>query len=62
MIYSIVILAASLLSADAAPSYTKQVESAAQAAVAVARPLAHNEYKVALVTKLVRAALTELAQ
>lgn len=38
------------------------IESAAQAAVAVARPLAHNEYKVALVTKLVRAALTELAQ
>jgi beta-lactamase class A len=33
MIYSIVILAASLLSADAAPSYTKQVESAAQAAL-----------------------------
>jgi len=38
------------------------IESAAQAAVAVARPLAHNEYKVALVAKLVRAALTELAQ
>jgi xanthine dehydrogenase YagS FAD-binding subunit len=38
------------------------IESAARAAVAVARPLAHNEYKVALVTKLVRAALTELAQ
>jgi xanthine dehydrogenase YagS FAD-binding subunit len=38
------------------------IESAAQAAVAAARPLAHNEYKVALVKKLVRAALTELAQ
>ena len=38
------------------------IESAARAAVAVARPLAHNEHKVALVTKLVRAALTELAQ
>jgi xanthine dehydrogenase YagS FAD-binding subunit len=38
------------------------IESAAQAAVAAARPLAHNEYKIALVTKLVRAALTELAQ
>ena len=38
------------------------IESAAQAAVAAARPLAHNEYKVPLVTKLVRAALTELAQ
>lgn len=38
------------------------IESAARAAVAAARPLAHNEYKVALVTKLVRAALTELAQ
>jgi len=38
------------------------IESAAQAAVVAARPLAHNEYKVALVTKLVRAALTELAQ
>lgn len=39
-----------------------RIESAAQAAVAAARPLAHNEYKIALVTKLVRAALTELAQ
>jgi xanthine dehydrogenase YagS FAD-binding subunit len=38
------------------------IESAAQAAVAGARPLAHNEYKIALVTKLVRAALMELAQ
>jgi xanthine dehydrogenase YagS FAD-binding subunit len=38
------------------------IESAAQAAVASAHPLAHNEYKVALVKKLVRAALMELAQ
>jgi len=38
------------------------IESAAQAAVAAARPLAHNDYKVALVKKLVRAALTEVAQ
>jgi xanthine dehydrogenase YagS FAD-binding subunit len=38
------------------------IESAAQAAVIAARPLAHNEYKVALVKKLVRGALTELAQ
>lgn len=38
------------------------IESAARAAIAAARPLAHNEYKVALVKKLVRTALTELAQ
>jgi xanthine dehydrogenase YagS FAD-binding subunit len=38
------------------------IESAARAAIAGARPLAHNEYKVALVKKLVRTALTELAQ
>ena len=38
------------------------IESAAQAAVAAARPLTHNEYKIPLVKKLVRAALTELAQ
>ena len=37
-------------------------ESAARAAIDGARPLEHNEYKVALVKKLVRAALTELAQ
>ena len=38
------------------------IESAARASIAAAHPLAHNEYKVALVKKLVRAALTELAQ
>jgi xanthine dehydrogenase YagS FAD-binding subunit len=38
------------------------IESAAQAAVADAHPLAQNEYKVPLVKKLVRAALTELMQ
>ena len=38
------------------------IEAAAQAAVAGARPLTHNEYKIPLVKKLVRAALTELAQ
>jgi xanthine dehydrogenase YagS FAD-binding subunit len=38
------------------------IESAARAAIAGARPLAQNEYKVALVKKLVRSALTELAQ
>ena len=38
------------------------IESAAQASIAGARPLAHNEYKVALVKKLVRSALRELAQ
>ena len=38
------------------------IESAARAAIAGARPLAHNEYKVALVKQLVRSALTELAQ
>jgi xanthine dehydrogenase YagS FAD-binding subunit len=38
------------------------IESAAQAAVAAAQPLAHNEYKVPLVKKLVRAALTEMMQ
>ncbi len=38
------------------------IESAARAAIAGARPLAHNEYKVALVKKLVRTALMELAQ
>jgi xanthine dehydrogenase YagS FAD-binding subunit len=37
-------------------------ESAARAAIAGARPLAQNEYKVALVKKLVRTALMELAQ
>jgi xanthine dehydrogenase YagS FAD-binding subunit len=38
------------------------IESAARAAIAGARPLAHNEYKAALVKKLVHTALTELAQ
>jgi xanthine dehydrogenase YagS FAD-binding subunit len=38
------------------------IESAARAAIAGAQPLAHNEYKVALVKKLVRTALMELAQ
>jgi len=37
------------------------IESAARAAVAGAEPLAHNEYKIGLVRKLVRTALTELA-
>jgi xanthine dehydrogenase YagS FAD-binding subunit len=37
------------------------IESAARAATAGAHPLAHNEYKVALVKKLVRSALMELA-
>jgi xanthine dehydrogenase YagS FAD-binding subunit len=36
-------------------------EAAAHAAIADARPLAHNAYKVALVKSLVRAALLELA-
>jgi xanthine dehydrogenase YagS FAD-binding subunit len=35
-------------------------ESAARAAIADARPLAHNEYKVGLVTSLVRSAMLEL--
>jgi xanthine dehydrogenase YagS FAD-binding subunit len=38
------------------------IEAAAQASVAGARPLAQNEYKVAIVKKLVRTALIELAQ
>jgi xanthine dehydrogenase YagS FAD-binding subunit len=38
------------------------IESSARAAVAGARPLSENEYKVPLVKKLVRSALTELAQ
>jgi len=38
------------------------IESAARAAVTGAHPLAYNEYKVALVKKLVRSALTELAE
>jgi xanthine dehydrogenase YagS FAD-binding subunit len=38
------------------------IESAARAAITRARPLAQNEYKVALVKKLVRTALMELAQ
>jgi xanthine dehydrogenase YagS FAD-binding subunit len=37
------------------------IERAAQAATRGAQPLAHNEYKVALVRKLVRSALSELA-
>lgn len=37
------------------------IESAARAAIADAHPLAHNEYKVALVHKLVRTALAELS-
>lgn len=44
------------------PLATATIESAAQAAIAEAHPLAHNEYKVALVRALVRSALTELAQ
>ena len=38
------------------------IESAARAAIAGARPLAQNEYKVPLVKSLVRSALMELAQ
>jgi xanthine dehydrogenase YagS FAD-binding subunit len=38
------------------------IESAARAAISAAHPLAHNEYKIPLVKKLVRSALTELAQ
>jgi xanthine dehydrogenase YagS FAD-binding subunit len=38
------------------------IESAARAVAAGAHPLAHNEYKVTLVKKLVRTALMELAQ
>jgi xanthine dehydrogenase YagS FAD-binding subunit len=38
------------------------IESAARAAITGADPLAHNEYKIPLVKKLVRSALTELAQ
>jgi xanthine dehydrogenase YagS FAD-binding subunit len=38
------------------------IEAAAQAAIVEASPLAHNEYKVALVKTLVRRALTELAR
>jgi xanthine dehydrogenase YagS FAD-binding subunit len=38
------------------------IHAAARAAIAGARPLAQNEYKVALVKKLVRTALMELAQ
>ena len=38
------------------------IESAARAAITSARPLAQNEYKVALVKKLVRTSLMELAQ
>jgi xanthine dehydrogenase YagS FAD-binding subunit len=37
------------------------IESAARTAVAAAEPLAHNEYKIGLVRKLVRTALMELA-
>ena len=37
------------------------IESAARAATADAHPLSHNEYKVALVKKLIRTALTELS-
>jgi xanthine dehydrogenase YagS FAD-binding subunit len=38
------------------------IEAAARAAIAGARPLAQNEYKIAVVKKLVRTALMELAQ
>ena len=43
-------------------SMATTIESAAQAAIAEAHPLAQNEYKVALVETLVRSALTELGQ
>jgi len=38
------------------------IEAAARRSIAGAHPLAHNEYKIALVMKLVREALTELAR
>ena len=38
------------------------IESAVRAAMSGTHPLAYNEYKVALVKKLVRSALTELAE
>ena len=38
------------------------IEAAARASIADAHPLAHNEYKIALVKKLVREALTELGK
>jgi xanthine dehydrogenase YagS FAD-binding subunit len=38
------------------------IEDAARAAVEGAKPLRHNEYKIGLVKKLVRTALTELSQ
>ena len=39
-----------------------RIEAAARSSIAGARPLAHNEYKIALVKKLVREALTELGR
>lgn len=42
------------------PLTATNIEAAARAATEGARPLQHNEYKVALVRKLVREALTEL--
>lgn len=43
------------------PWSERSIEAAAAAAIAGAQPLAQNEYKVALVKKLVRTALAELA-
>lgn len=43
------------------PLNESNIETAARAAIMKAEPLAQNEYKVALVKKLVRQALTELA-
>jgi xanthine dehydrogenase YagS FAD-binding subunit len=43
------------------PLSPANIESAARAAIAGADPLAHNDYKLGLVKKLVRTALTELA-
>ncbi len=43
------------------PLVATNIESAARAAIAGAKPLKHNEYKLGLVKKLVRTALTELS-
>jgi xanthine dehydrogenase YagS FAD-binding subunit len=43
------------------PLVATNIDSAARAAVAGAKPLKHNEYKLGLVKKLVRTALTELS-
>jgi xanthine dehydrogenase YagS FAD-binding subunit len=43
------------------PLAATNIEGAARAAIAGANPLKHNEYKLGLVKKLVRTALTELS-